>query len=150
MVAFLCLLISAGLPKAGPSGTKSTTQHTLKASQQERKRERSSSEEKVSLSRSATPESSQVNPKPTISPPSKKHKPEFSVSTITEEEVKRYLQRRPIASKDLVRKFINKKTGMERHKIVEVLHQIIEGLQNVQKQLVKEKLYLSLTNTGEH
>ena len=61
--------------------------------------------------------------------------------------MKRYLQRRPIASKDLVRKFINKKTGMERHKIVDVLHKIIEGLQDVQTQLVKEKLYLSLPNT---
>lgn len=137
----------AELPKAASFSTKSSKQHTLKEHKKERKRDRVRSEEQVSPSRSATPENSQVNPKPTSSPSSKKHKPEFSVTAITEEEVKRYLQRRPIASKDLVRKFINKKTGMERHKIVEVLHQIIEGLPNVEKQLVKEKLYLSLSNT---
>lgn len=54
--------------------------------------------------------------------------------------------RRPIASKDLVRKFINKKTEMDRNRIVDVLHKIIEGLKNVEKQTVKGKLYLSLKN----
>jgi hypothetical protein len=80
------------------------------------------------------------------SPPAKKQKAESSTNTITEEEVKRYLMRRPIASKDLVRKFINKKTDMDRNRIVEVLHKVIEGLKNVEKQTVKGKLYLSLKN----
>jgi len=82
--------------------------------------------------------------KPSASPPSKKHRVEFSPNTITEEEVKLYLQRRPMASKDLLRKFINKKTGMERVKIVQMLHSIIEKLPNVERQMVKEKLYLSV------
>lgn len=80
------------------------------------------------------------------SPPAKKQKAEVSSNSITEEEVKRYLMRRPIASKDLVRKFINKKTEMDRNRIVEVLHKVIEGLKNVEKQTVKGKLYLSLKN----
>lgn len=80
-------------------------------------------------------------------PPGKKQKVEASTGSISEEEVRRYLLRRPIASKDLVRKFIKLKTGMERNKIVEVLHRIIEGLKNVEKQTVKGKLYLSLKNT---
>lgn len=54
--------------------------------------------------------------------------------------------RRPIASKDLLRKFTTKKTEMDRNRIVEVLHKIIEGLKNVEKQTVKGKLYLSLRN----
>ena len=116
-----------------------------KSSKTDRKRTRKEeSEEKMASSRSATPETSNSEAKPTASPPSKKHKVEFSPNTITEEEVKLYLQRRPMASKDLVRKFINKKTGMDRIKIVEMLHSIIEKLPNVERQLVKEKLYLSL------
>lgn len=81
-----------------------------------------------------------------LSPPAKKQKAEVSNDSITEEEVKRYLLRRPIASKDLVRKFINKKTEMDRNRIVAVLHRIIEGLKNVEKQTVKGKLFLSLKN----
>ena len=80
-------------------------------------------------------------------PPAKKQKAEVSNDSITEEEVKRYLLRRPIASKDLVRKFINKKTEMDRNRIVEVLHKIIERLKNVEKQTVKGKLFLSLKTT---
>ena len=77
-------------------------------------------------------------------PPSKKQKREYSPSTITEEEVKHYLSRRPITSKDLVRKFTSKKTEMEKTKIVSVLLQIIQNLKNVEKQTIKGKMYLSL------
>ena len=54
--------------------------------------------------------------------------------------------RRPITAKDLVKKFTSKKTDMERNQIVKVLHKIIEGLENVEKQAVKDKMYLSLKN----
>ena len=134
------VLYFVGHPK--PTGKSPVTDSTVKTSKTDRKRDRGNSVEKNK------PESSQLDSK-TASPPSKKHKAEFSPSTITEEEVKRYLQRRPIASKDLVRKFINKKSGMERHKIVEVLHTIIEKLPKVKKQMVKDKLYLSLISTDE-
>ena len=137
-------LISIAVRKASPSGGKPNQQ--APNTSKKKKRDRGSSEEQVSPSRSATPESSQ-DLKTISSPPTKKHKSEFSPSIITEEEVIMYLKRRPIASKDLLRKFINKKTAMERPKIVEVLHEIIKGLENVQKQLVKEKLYLSLSST---
>ncbi|XP_064382370.1 general transcription factor IIF subunit 1-like [Halichondria panicea] len=77
-------------------------------------------------------------------PPPKKPKKEFSLSTITDEEVKHYLSRRPITSKDLVRKFTSKKSDMDKKKIVDQLHQIIQNLKNVEKQTIKGKLYLSL------
>lgn len=77
-------------------------------------------------------------------PPEKKQRMETSTNSITEEEVKRYLMRKPITSKDLVKKFTSKKTDMDRNKIVKVLHQIIEGLKNVEKQSVKGKLYMYL------
>lgn len=77
------------------------------------------------------------------SPPSKKQKTE-SPYTITEHEVQRYLSRKPITSKDLVRKFSSKKTEMEKNKIVEVLGDIIKNMKNVERQKIKGKLYLSL------
>lgn len=95
----------------------------------------------MGTSRSATPE---ANSAALSQPPEKKQKTEVSTSSISEEEVKRYLMRRPITSKDLVKKFTSKKTDMDRNRIVEVLHKIIEGLRNVEKQNVKGKLYLSL------
>lgn len=77
------------------------------------------------------------------SPPSKKQRTE-SPYTITEHEVQRYLSRKPITSKDLVRKFSSKKTEMEKNKIVEVLSDIIKNMKNVERQKIKGKLYLSL------
>jgi len=64
--------------------------------------------------------------------------------TITEQEVWRYLSRKPITSKDLVKKFSTKKTEMEKNKIVEVLGDIIKNMKNVEKQKIKGKLYLSV------
>ena len=84
-----------------------------------------------------------VSPSPT-QPPHKKHKKAFSSSTISEEEVKHYLMRRPITSKELVRKFTKKKPGMDKARIVDQLHQIIQGLSNVEKQTIQDRLYLSL------
>lgn len=67
-----------------------------------------------------------------------------SPHTITEQEVWRYLSRKPITSKDLVKKFSTKKTEMEKNKIVEVLGDIIKNMKNVEKQKIKGKLYLSV------
>ena len=111
-----------------------------KHSSKSKKRERESAG-----SRSATPE---VPANGSATPPAKKPKPEVSSASITVDEVKRYLMRKPITSKDLVRKFTSKKTEMDRNKIVEVLHKIIKALENVEKQTVKGKLYLSLKTPG--
>lgn len=77
-------------------------------------------------------------------PPLKKQKVEHSPSTITEEEVEYYLSRRPITSKDLVRKFTSKKMEMDKKKVVSVLHQIIRNLRNLDKKVIKGKMFLSL------
>ena len=82
-------------------------------------------------------------------PPAKKHRTEYSLSTITEEEVQRYLKRRPITSNDLVKKFTSKKTEMDKKRVVEVLHQLIQGMKNVEKQTIKGKMYLSLKTSQE-
>lgn len=83
-------------------------------------------------------------------PPSKKHRTEYSLNTITEEEVRRYLKRRPITSNDLVKKFTSKKTEMDKKRVVEVLHQLIQGMKNVEKQTIKGKMYLSLKTSQDH
>ena len=113
-------------------------------SSRKRDREGLTESENLTNRRSATPVVQAVADSTTNLPPDKRPKVAVSTNSISEEEVKRYLLRRPITSKDLVRKFINKKTDMERNRIVEVLHQIIERLKNVEKQTVKGKLYLSL------
>ena len=82
-------------------------------------------------------------------PPAKKHRTEYSLNTITEEEVRRYLKRRPITSNDLVKKFTSKKTEMDKKRVVEVLHQLIQGMKNVEKQTIKGKMYLSLKTAQE-
>lgn len=82
-------------------------------------------------------------------PPAKKHRTEYSPSTITEEEVQRYLKRRPITSNELVKKFKSKKTEMDKKRVVEVLHQLIQGMKNVEKQTIKGKMYLSLKTAQE-
>ena len=82
-------------------------------------------------------------------PPAKKHRTEYSPSTITEEEVQRYLKRRPIASNDLLKKFKSKKTEMDKKRVVEVLHKLIQGMKNVEKQTIKGRMYLSLKTAQE-
>ena len=88
-------------------------------------------------------------PSSATQPPAKKHRTEYSLNTITEEEVKRYLKRRPITSNDLVKKFTSKKTEMDKKRVVEVLHQLIQGMKNVEKQTIKGKMYLSFKTSKE-
>ena len=82
-------------------------------------------------------------------PPAKKYKIEYSPSSITEEEVRRYLKRRPITSNELLKKFKSKKTEMDKKRVVEVLHQLIQGMKDVEKQTIKGKMYLSLKVASE-
>ena len=111
------------------------------AAKKEEKQKKSSPSKAHKRDRESEQNSSQANDPST--PPSKKHRTESS-STISEEEVQRYLSRKPITSKDLVKKFTGKKTEMDRNKIVEVLGQIIQHMKGVTRQNIKGKLYLSL------
>lgn len=117
-------------PAAIMSLTSNSTQEETKGVKRQR--------EKQSDTASPAPSGSSQPPQP------KKQRKEFSPNAITEEEVRYYLSRRPITSKDLVRKFTSKKSDMDKKKIVDQLHQIIQNLKNVEKQTIKGKLYLSL------
>lgn len=77
-------------------------------------------------------------------PPSKKSKAAELTSTITEEEVRRYLSRKPISSKELLKKFTSKKTDIDKSQVPKMLSQIIKKMPNVEERVIEGKLHLSL------
>lgn len=82
-------------------------------------------------------------------PPSKKSKTVESTSTITEDEVRRYLSRKPITSKELVKKFTGKKTDIDKSHVPEILSRIIKKMPNVEERRIDGKFYLSLKNQAQ-
>lgn len=67
-----------------------------------------------------------------------------STTCITEEEVRKYLERKPITSKELMKKFSSKKPDMEKKMIVSILGEIIKHMKDVNQFKIEGKLYLSL------
>ena len=82
-----------------------------------------------------------------VAPPSKKAKGVESTSTITEEEVHRYLSRKPITSKELLKKFTSKKPDIDKSLVPEMLSRIIKRMPNVEEKRIEGKFYLSLKTT---
>ena len=68
---------------------------------------------------------------------------ESNPSVVDREEVVYYLKRKPISTKDLVRKFCKKKTGMDKKQVLKALEKIISSLP-VDKTSRKGKVYLAL------
>ena len=68
---------------------------------------------------------------------------EDNPGVITDKEVLHYLARKPITTKDLVRKFQRRKTAMDKKQVVASLGSILPRL-NVEKKEIKDKIYLSL------
>jgi len=77
-------------------------------------------------------------------PVAKKLKLSTSTTTITVDEVKYYLMRKPITATDLAKKFRSKKTGMDKMKVIERLGEIIQKNLNVERKTVQGKTYLSI------
>ena len=77
-------------------------------------------------------------------PAAKKVKLSTSTTTITVEEVKYYLMRKPITATDLAKKFRSKKTDMDKMKIIERLGEIIQKKLNVERKTIQGKTYLSM------
>lgn len=65
---------------------------------------------------------------------------------ISEEDVRRYLNRRPMTTIDLLKKFRSKRTGLENAQLVQLLANILKKI-NPHKQKVKGVTYLSLKET---
>merc|ERR1719457_342643 len=66
-----------------------------------------------------------------------------SSDTVSEENIIRYLKRRPMTTTDLVKKFRTKKTGINNAQLVPLLSSILKKI-NPHKQKVKGVTYLSI------
>ncbi|XP_054616504.1 general transcription factor IIF subunit 1 isoform X2 [Dunckerocampus dactyliophorus] len=82
--------------------------------------------------------------KSTPQPPSGKSTPSSSDVQLTEEAVRRYLIRKPMTTKDLLKKFQTKRTGLSSEKTVNVLAQILKRL-NPERKNVNDKMHFYLT-----
>lgn len=80
-------------------------------------------------------------------PAAKKLKLSTSTTTITVDEVKYYLMRKPITATDLAKKFRNKKKDMDKMKIIARLGEIIQKNLNVERKTVQGKTYLSIKSS---
>lgn len=63
---------------------------------------------------------------------------------LTEEAVRRYLIRKPMTTKDLLKKFQTKRTGLSSEQTVNVLAQILKRL-NPERKNVNDKMHFYLT-----
>ncbi|KAK5612775.1 General transcription factor IIF subunit 1 [Crenichthys baileyi] len=82
--------------------------------------------------------------KSTPQPPSGKSTPSSSDVQLTEEAVRRYLIRKPMTTKDLLKKFQTKRTGLSSEQTVNVLAQILKRL-NPERKMVNDKMHFYLT-----
>lgn len=62
---------------------------------------------------------------------------------VTEDAVRRYLTRKPMTTKDLLKKFQTKKTGLSSEQTVNVLAQILKRL-NPERKMINDKMHFSL------
>ncbi|CAI9603342.1 unnamed protein product [Staurois parvus] len=81
--------------------------------------------------------------KSTPQPQSGKSTPSSGDVQLTEEAVRRYLTRKPMTTKDLLKKFQTKKTGLSSEQTVNVLAQILKRL-NPDRKTIHEKMHFYL------
>ena len=67
----------------------------------------------------------------------------FNSEGALEEDLRRYLMRKPMTTKDLLQKFKSKKLNMTNEKITQVIAQLLKKI-NPDKTTINKKLYLSL------
>ncbi|KAJ4931803.1 hypothetical protein JOQ06_010243 [Pogonophryne albipinna] len=82
--------------------------------------------------------------KSTPQPTPGKSTPSSSDVQLTEEAVRRYLIRKPMTTKDLLKKFQTKRTGLSSEQTVNVLAQILKRL-NPERKNVNDKMHFYLT-----
>ncbi|KAM7386705.1 hypothetical protein PAMA_009364 [Pampus argenteus] len=147
---------SAGSSKTGsrpgtPSIDSASTSNTLRAAaskleQGKRQTQGPSTESPAAKRLKMEPSSQSPAPsgKSTPQPPSGKSTPSSSDVQLTEEAVRRYLIRKPMTTKDLLKKFQTKRTGLSSEQTVNVLAQILKRL-NPERKNVNDKMHFYLT-----
>lgn len=127
-VTFLCTLVVSG--KKRPKNSPSDETPSKKA--------RKETESPISRSASGSSLASRALNKPER--PGSRGSPEVG---ITEEAVRRYLSHKPMTTKDLLKKFKTKKTGLKSEQTVQQIAAILKKIVPEQK-MIEGKLYLSL------
>ncbi|XP_065511044.1 general transcription factor IIF subunit 1 isoform X2 [Caloenas nicobarica] len=82
-------------------------------------------------------------PRADPAPPSGKSTPSSGEVQLTEEAVRRYLGRKPMTTKDLLKKFQTKRTGLSSDATVNVLAQILKRL-NPERKVIGDKMHFFL------
>jgi transcription initiation factor TFIIF subunit alpha len=62
---------------------------------------------------------------------------------ISEDAIRRYLQRKPMTTKDLLQKFASKKLNLTREQMTHTIVQLLKKI-NPERSTINKKLYLSL------
>ncbi|KAB5554312.1 hypothetical protein PHYPO_G00048890 [Pangasianodon hypophthalmus] len=145
---------SAGSSRAGsrpgtPSIDHAATSNTLRAAatkleQGKRQATTSSSDTPAAKRLKMEPTSQSPSGKSTPQPASGKSTPSSSDVQLTEEAVRRYLIRKPMTTKDLLKKFQTKRTGLSSEQTVNVLAQILKKL-NPERKNINDKMHFYLT-----
>ncbi|KAF4092583.1 hypothetical protein AMELA_G00022610 [Ameiurus melas] len=147
---------SAGSSRAGsrpgtPSIDHAATSNTLRAAatkleQGKRQAATSSSDTPAAKRLKMEPTSQSPSGKSTPQPASGKSTPSSSSSDVqlTEDAVRRYLIRKPMTTKDLLKKFQTKRTGLSSEQTVNVLAQILKKL-NPERKNINDKMHFYLT-----
>ncbi|XP_057289256.1 general transcription factor IIF subunit 1 isoform X3 [Pezoporus wallicus] len=89
------------------------------------------------------PAAKRLKLEPGPQPPSGKSTPSSGEVQLTEEAVRRYLTRKPMTTKDLLKKFQTKRTGLSSDATVNVLAQILKRL-NPERKVISDKMHFSL------
>ncbi|XP_006896422.1 PREDICTED: general transcription factor IIF subunit 1 [Elephantulus edwardii] len=126
-----------------PSTESSATSSTLRAAANKLEQGKRSSDTPATkrLRMEAGPQS--LSGKSTPQPQSGKSTPSSSDVQVTEDAVRRYLTRKPMTTKDLLKKFQTKKTGLSSEQTVNVLAQILKRL-NPERKMINDKMHFSL------
>ncbi|XP_029945076.1 general transcription factor IIF subunit 1 isoform X2 [Salarias fasciatus] len=146
---------SAGSSRTGsrpgtPSIDSASTSNTLRAAAtklEQGKRQSQPSADTPAAKRLKMEPNSQspaASGKSTPQPPSGKSTPSSSDVQLTEDAVRRYLIRKPMTTKDLLKKFQTKRTGLSSEQTVNVLAQILKRL-NPERKNINEKMHFYLT-----
>uniref|UniRef100_A0A2K5EY00 Transcription initiation factor IIF subunit alpha n=1 Tax=Aotus nancymaae TaxID=37293 RepID=A0A2K5EY00_AOTNA len=121
-------------------GTTSSTLHAA-ASKLEQGKRVSEAPAAKRLRLDAGPQS--LSGKSTPQPPPGKSTPSSGDVQVTEDAVRRYLTRKPMTTKDLLKKFQTKKTWLSSDQTVNVLVQILKRF-NPESKMINDKMHFSL------
>ncbi|XP_062875173.1 general transcription factor IIF subunit 1 isoform X2 [Trichomycterus rosablanca] len=139
----------AGSRPSTPSIDNGATSSTLRAAankleQGKRQAATTSSDTPAAKRLKMEPSSQSPSGKSTPQPASGKSTPCSSDVQLTEEAVRRYLIRKPMTTKDLLKKFQTKRTGLSSEQTVNVLAQILKKL-NPERKNINDKMHFYLT-----